>query len=113
MDIEFIEKNTDMKIEYHSNISSTNERAKEIAEAKRHTLLNLENDFENIQVVISESQTHGKGTNGRVWYSNNGENILMTLIFYPQNSIKELQGITYSIAKITIVINSIVFNASI
>lgn len=99
MNIEFIEKNTDMKIEYHSNISSTNERAKQIAEERIHSLLDLENDGKNIQVVISEAQTHGKGTNGRIWHSNSGENILMTLIFYPQNSIQELQGITYSIAK--------------
>lgn len=99
MNIEYIEKNTDMKVEYHETIESTSKRAKEIAESRIHTLLNLENDYENIQVVLSESQTHGKGTNGRVWYSNSKENILMTLIFYPQNSIEELQKITYLIAQ--------------
>jgi len=79
-----------MKVEYHETIGSTSERAKEIA---------LKNNCENIQVVISELQTHGKGTKGRIWYSNPEKNILMTLIFYPQNTIEELQRITYSIAQ--------------
>lgn len=117
MNIEYIEKNTDMKVEYHETISSTSERAKEIAEERVHTFFNmrkdacnskdveqkmsenLEKDFAKIQVVISENQIRGKGTNGRIWYSNAGENILMTLIFYPQNTIEELQKVTYSIAK--------------
>lgn len=95
MDIKLIEKNTDMKIEYHETITSTSERAKEIAEAKLRQYLSTE----KVQVVVAESQTKGKGTNGRIWHSNNGENILMTMIFNPQNSINELQGITYSIAE--------------
>ena len=96
MNIEFIERNTDLKVEYHETIGSTNERAKEIAEAIVHT---NEINFDKIQIVIAEEQLKGKGTNGRVWLSNKGENILMTVIFYPQNSIKELQKITYSIAQ--------------
>lgn len=95
MDIKLIEKNTDMKIEYHETITSTSERAKEIAEAKLRQYLSTE----KVQVVVAENQTKGKGTNGRIWHSNNGENILMTMIFNPQNSINELQGITYSIAE--------------
>ena len=50
-------------------------------------------------VIISENQTHGKGTKERVWYSSYGDNILMTLVFYPRNSIQELQHLTYDIAK--------------
>ncbi len=100
MNIEYIEKNTDMKIEYHETITSTNERAKEIAEElleKNNT--GIEIDFEHTQVVIAEKQTKGKGTNGRVWLSDYKENILMTMIFYPKSSIMELQKITYSIAE--------------
>ena len=117
MNIEYIEKNTDFKVEYHEVIDSTSKRSKEIAEERIHTLLeseilvdtfannsnqllkNLDKDYKNVQVVISENQIHGKGTNGRVWYSNNEDNILMTLIFYPQSSVQELHGITYSIAQ--------------
>lgn len=96
MDIEYIEKNTNLKVEYHSNISSTSERAREIAE---ESIKKSENDLEKIQIVISENQTNGKGTHGRVWHSEKGKNILMTLIFYPKNSPQELQGITYLIAR--------------
>ena len=96
MNIEYIEKNTNLKVEYHSNISSTSERARELAE---ETIKKCENDLEKIQIVISENQTNGKGTHGRVWHSEKGKNILMTLIFYPQKFPQELQGITYLIAE--------------
>ena len=49
MDIKLIEKNTDMKIEYHETITSTSERAKEIAEAKLRQYLSTE----KVQVVVS------------------------------------------------------------
>lgn len=100
MNIEYIEKNTDIKVEYHETICSTNERAKEIAEETlERKKLDLDRQFEKIQVVVAENQTNGKGTNGRVWFSEYKENILMTMIFYPQNSISELQKITYLIAE--------------
>ena len=95
MDIKRIEKNTDVKIEYFESITSTSERAKEIAE---ETYKNEEH-LKEIKVVVAENQTKGKGTNGRKWHSSSEENILMTLIFYPQKTIKELQGITYAIAE--------------
>ena len=95
MDIKRIEKNTDVKIEYYESITSTSERAKEIAEAA----VSSEKILKDIKVVIAENQTKGKGTNGRKWHSSSQENILMTLIFYPQKEIKELQGITYGIAE--------------
>lgn len=95
MNVEYIEKNTDIKIEYHKTITSTSERAKEIAEKN----VRQNNDLKEIQVIVAESQTHGKGTKGRTWFSSDNENILMTMIFYPQNSVNELQTITYSIAE--------------
>ena len=95
MDIKRIEKNTDVKIEYYESITSTSERAKEISE---ETYKN-EEQLKETKVVVAENQTKGKGTNGRKWHSSSEENILMTLIFYPQKTIKELQGITYAIAE--------------
>lgn len=89
MNIEYIEKNTDAIIEFYETITSTSERAKKI----------VENGNEKTSLVITENQTNGKGTNGRMWLSNKGENILMTLIFYPNNSLEELDGITYKIAE--------------
>ena len=95
MNIQYIEKNTDMKVEYHETITSTSEMAKEIAEEKLRNC----NVAKEKTVIISENQTHGKGTKERVWYSSYGDNILMTLVFYPRNSIQELQHLTYDIAK--------------
>lgn len=92
MDINYIEKNTDSLIEYFETIDSTNERAKKIAE-------DLKQKNNKINLVIAENQLAGKGTKGRVWLSNKGENILMTIIFYPENLLEELDGITYKIAE--------------
>ena len=98
MNIQYIEKNIDMEIEYHEVIYSTSERAKEIANE----------NLKRTKIIIAENQTRGRGTSGRVWYSNHGENILMTLIFYPQNSILGLQNITYKIAEmIQVAINEL------
>lgn len=127
MDIKEIEKNTDSIIEYFDEIHSTNDMAKEIAEnkikyetekesneiSKTEKIFSSKKDinekvfsskkdidekvFPNI--VIAELQTKGKGTNGRVWVSKKGENILMTMIFYPECSIEKLDGITYKIAE--------------
>lgn len=107
MNISYIEKNTDCKIEYYDEITSTNERAKEIAEKvllqeKEDTIIqkrNLGKNIEEVQAIIAENQTQGKGTNGRVWLSHSGENILMTLLFYPRKTILELKNITYQIAE--------------
>lgn len=128
MNIEYIEKNTDSKIEYYKEIDSTSNRAKDIAEQVIENLEDIKNigfaenknrilnqneilnqnkilnqnemlNQNKINLVISEKQTNGKGTKGRVWQSNEAENILMTMIFYPQNSIEELNGITYKIAE--------------
>ena len=141
INISYIEKNTDLKIEYYEKITSTNERAKEIAEirvrknaeknivknadrnvkksvvestekdaeksvmestdrnAEKYIMKNTEKNVEDIRVVIAENQTKGKGTNGRVWQSQSGENILMTMIFYPNKRIKDFNNITYKIAE--------------
>lgn len=107
MDTNYISKNTDAVIEYYETINSTSERAKEIAELvsrkiNKNVIIekpNLDKKLNEVNLIIAESQTKGKGTNGRVWISNINENILMTMIFYPKNTIKELDGITYKIAE--------------
>lgn len=96
MDTKYIEKNTDIKVEYYEEIGSTNDRAKEIAEKVYN---DIEKRSNRTNLIIAESQTKGRGTNGRSWLSQKGENILMTLLFYPQNTITELEGITYKIAE--------------
>lgn len=103
MDTNYISKNTDARIEYYETISSTSVRAKEIAEHVSKNEYNNEivesRNLEEVNLIIAENQTKGKGTNGRVWFSNKNENILMTMIIYPQESIEELNGITYKIAE--------------
>lgn len=60
-------------IEYHDEITSTNTRAKQLAEegAPHGTL------------VIADSQTSGKGRRGRSWASPSGTGIWMSLILRP------------------------------
>lgn len=103
MDTNYISKNTGARIEYYETISSTSVRAKEIAEHVSKNEYNNEivesRNLEEVNLIIAENQTKGKGTNGRVWFSNKNENILMSMIIYPQESIEELNGITYKIAE--------------
>ena len=81
MDIKFIENNTDAKIEYYKEITSTSERAKVLAEemVKSMQITNkesgqtIEKNIKDIRVIISEKQTNGKGTNGRVWLSSDND----------------------------------------
>ena len=64
------------RIEYYENIDSTNAAAKDLA---------LKGAPEGT-VVVAEHQTKGKGRLKRSWLSLPGENILFSVIFYPQIS---------------------------
>ena len=103
MDIKYIERNTDSTVEYYDSTESTNDRAKIIAEKYIKNEKNVEDrngkkrNFANL--IITEEQTRGKGTNGRKWFSDKEKNILMTMIFYPQINANKLDGITYKIAE--------------
>lgn len=103
MDVKYIEKNTDTVVEYYESITSTNDRAKEIAESLLGDRAILNDRFsENrsyANLIIAEDQTKGRGTNGRVWLSAKEKNILMTMLLYPEKNVKELEGITYKIAE--------------
>lgn len=58
------------------------------------------NDLENGTVIIAESQTKGKGTHGRVWYTENSyKNIAMTFVLFPNVNISKFEDITVIIAK--------------
>ncbi len=57
-------------------------------------------DLRNGTVVIAESQTKGKGTHGRVWYTENSyKNIAMTFVLFPNDNISKFEDITVIIAK--------------
>jgi BirA family biotin operon repressor/biotin-[acetyl-CoA-carboxylase] ligase len=69
-------KRVGKRIEYYESIDSTNAVAKELA---------LKGTPDGT-VVVAEHQTKGKGRLKRSWLSLPGENILFSVIFYPQIS---------------------------
>jgi len=71
-------------IHYHESISSTNDRAYELAEAGEP----------EGTLVIAESQTHGKGRIGRRWVSPKGVGIYMSLILRPDVETDEVPSVT-------------------
>lgn len=57
-------------------------------------------NLENGTVIIAENQTKGKGTHGRVWYTDtSGKNIAMTFVLYPNTHISKFEDITVVIAR--------------
>ena len=74
-------------IEYFDEIDSTQE------EAKRNI-----KKYDNGTIIIADKQIKGKGTHGRIWYTNL-DNIAMTIIIKPKLKVKQLEGFTTSIAK--------------
>ena len=93
MNIEQIKGNINTKyigknIVYHEVIDSTQKEAKKLAAQ----------NIQNGSVIIADEQTEGIGTHGRTWLSQAGQNIMMTLIIYPNCGIDKLDGITIDIA---------------
>ena len=70
-------------------IDSTNEYAKRIAK-----------DVDENILIIANSQTNGRGTHGRNWYSEEGKNILMSFFIKDINDYKSIDGITIEIGRI-------------
>ena len=56
-------------------------------------------DTINGTIIIADKQTNGIGTHERKWYTGKGDNIALTIILYPDCSIKRLQNITRIIAE--------------
>jgi len=97
MDIDKIEQMLTTKyigrnIEYHERISSTQVRAKELAN----------DNMQNGSIVIAEMQTEGIGTHGRRWLANKEENILMTIILFPECKLSEIENLTIEIANLLV-----------
>lgn len=73
---------------YYRIIDSTQKKAREM----------IEKDVPDGTVIITDNQTNGVGTHGRRWYTNDKNNILMTIILYPNCNIQEMETITIDIA---------------
>lgn len=93
MDIKKI-KNSNTKILgknviYYSEVGSTQDIVRKLAE----------NHTENGTLVITDNQTKGKGTKGRIWSTEKNKNITMSFVVYPNCKAKKLEGLTVDIAK--------------
>ena len=54
---------------------------------------------ENV-LIIANSQTNGRGTHGRKWFSEEGQNILMSFLIKDIQDCKCIDGITIEIGKL-------------
>lgn len=61
-------------------------------------------------VVIADIQTNGKGTHGRVWHTDEVNNIAFSFFVKMDCNVKELDGITLDIAKIIVEIFKDMYN---
>lgn len=77
------------QIEYFIEIDSTHKYAKKISKANAR----------NGKIIIAEMQTSAIGTKGKKWYSGKAKNIAMTIILKPNFKVKELEGLTTTIAE--------------
>lgn len=66
-------------------------------EAKRRI---RQNNIVNGTIILTNHQTEGIGTKGRIWYTTSHTNITMTLVFFPNCDIRELEGLTIKIAEV-------------
>lgn len=77
------------EIIYFNEISSTqNEAEKRIKQ----------NIAKNGEIIIANSQTNGKGTHGRKWYTGNNENIAFSIVLFPNCNINQFKNLTIIIA---------------
>lgn len=91
MDIEKIRKAKTnyigKEIIYKEEMESTQEIAKMLAK----------NGAKNGSLIITDNQTKGKGTKGRIWEASKQKNITMTIILKPNYKIEKLEGLTLKI----------------
>ena len=59
-----------------------------------------ENKMENKSVIIADIQTDGKGTHGRKWYTDEGNNIAFSCFRQIDCEIDKLEGLTTEMAQI-------------
>lgn len=88
LDIKYIQNNTTANVIYFKELMSTQVFAKE----------NVKN-IKDKTVVVTDYQTNGHGTHGRIWHTEKSKNITMTLILKPNCDLKKLNGYTLKIAE--------------
>lgn len=76
------------EIIYEKELNSTQNLAKEIVRKVNNGCL-----------IITDNQTSGRGTKGRVWISKKDKNITMTIIINDNIEIEKLEGLTLKLAE--------------
>ena len=75
---------------FYEKIDSTQDEIWRLIENKK---------IKNGQVISANIQTNGKGTHGRIWHTDEPNNIAFSLYVEINKNISILEGITYEIAK--------------
>ena len=60
------------------------------------------NNIENGSLIITNIQTSGIGTHGRVWHTEKNNNIAFSTVLFPNCDISKLDNLTYDIAEILV-----------
>ena len=60
------------------------------------------NVIQNGTLVMADIQTKGKGTHGRIWHTDEGENIAFSFYIKAECHFEKLEGITIEIAEILV-----------
>ena len=79
------------RIIFYDELDSTQEEAKRKLE-----------DVRDGTIIITDNQLYGRGTHGRIWYTEKGSNITMSIILFPNININSLKNITIDIAKVIV-----------
>lgn len=77
-----------MKIEKYNEIESTHKYIKE--KYKK---------YNEKTVIIANKQKKGVGTNGKIWYTGENDNIALSILYKPTCKIEKLHNLTIDIAK--------------
>lgn len=60
------------------------------------------NNIKNGTIIMADLQTKGKGTHGRIWHTDEAENIAFSLYIKTDCNVKKVEGITIKIAEILV-----------
>lgn len=75
---------------------------KEITSTQDYIKTRLKEDLPNGLVVLAESQTKGKGTNDRIWYTKAGQNLTFSFLLKPNCNINKFSNLTRAISEVMI-----------
>ncbi len=86
---------------------------KEIDSTQLEIWRQIENQtIKNGALILADIQTKGKGTHGRVWYTDKKDNIAFSFAVEVNCGIEKLEGITVEIAKTLVQVFKSLYNVS-